>query len=72
MSLAGKITRLPVAQPSQAYHRPPLRWITCRARCLQNGFQLARREAIRYAAIDYAWFVGSANLARVAEARRHG
>ena len=66
------VIRLPVAQPPQAYYRPPLRWITRRARCLQNAYQLTRRKAVELAATDYAWFVGSVNLARVAEARRHG
>lgn len=59
-------------QQPQNYQRPPLRWITRRARCLQSGFQVTRREAIRYAAIDYRWFVGAQPLTLIQGGRAHG
>lgn len=58
--------------PQPNYQRPPLRWITRRARCLQNGFQIARREAIRFAVIDYAWFMGMRGLVLIQGGRNHG
>ncbi len=56
------------------YHRPPLRWITRRARCLLNAFPLEvnRRSAIRLAAIDYAWFQGHHGLTVIQGGRGHG
>ena len=54
------------------YQRPPLRWITRRARCLQNAFGINRREALRFAVIDYAWFQGMRGLTVVQGGRSHG
>ena len=56
------------------YQRPPLRWITRRARCWLNAFPLevARRDAIRFAVIDYAWFQGMRGLTVVQGGRSHG
>ena len=54
------------------YERPPLPWITRRARCLQNGFGINRREALRFAVIDYAWFQGMRGLTVVQGGRSHG
>ena len=55
------------------YERPPLRWITRRARCLHNAFplEIARRDAIRFAIIDYAWFQGMRGLTVVKGGRSH-
>ena len=53
------------------YNRPPLRWIKRRARCLQNGFQIGRREALRLAAIDYAWLMGMHRPTLIQGGRSH-
>ena len=52
--------------------RPPLRWVTRRARCLQTAFGIARRDALRFAAIDYAWFQGMHRFSLVQGGRSHG
>ena len=56
------------------YARPPLRWITRRARCWLNAFPLEvkRRDAIRFAAIDYDWFQGHRGLTVIQGGRSHG
>ena len=56
------------------YRRPPLRWITRRARCWLSAFPLEvkRRDAIRFAAIDYAWFTGARSLTLIQGGRSHG
>ena len=43
-----------------------------RARCLQNGFGIGRREALRFAVIDYAWFQGMRGLTLVQGGHSHG
>lgn len=54
----SNVIHLRVPMSEADYKRPPLRWITRRARRLQAGFGVARREAIYHAGLDYDAFMG--------------
>lgn len=56
--MSAQLIHLLVPMAEADYHRPPLRWITRRARTLQRGFGITRRVAIYHAALDYDSFQG--------------
>ncbi len=56
--MSAQLIHLVVPMAEADYRRPPLRWITRRARALQRGFGISRRVAIYHAALDYDSFQG--------------
>lgn len=73
--MSAQVIHLAVPMLEACYQRPPLRWITRRARRLERAFHCSRRIAIYEAALDYACFTGlhrTRLLQLVAGGRRHG
>lgn len=56
--MSAQVIHLAVPMLEACYQRPPLRWITRRARRLERAFHCSRRIAIYEAALDYACFTG--------------
>lgn len=72
--MTAQVIHLAVPMREADYKRPPLRWITRRARALMRGFGCSRRLAVFYAAQDYALFTGMYRnqLLRLMKGGRHG
>lgn len=62
----SRVVPLPTAAAPSRYARPPLRWITRRARRIERFYKVARRLAIHDAWLDYIEFTGMAARTRAA------
>ena len=60
------VIELPTASAPSMYVRPPLRWITRRARRIERFYKVTRRVAIFDAWLDYIEFSGLRVITRPA------